>query len=301
MFRSFSVLLLCACLLCACSKAAPQGPSSTTLERKALMQIAFPGWTAKGRGQLQTLKVRREVMNSISPQAATDKSVGPVDSEELVKPLYVVRLADDQAVMITETHRPDEQNEPDTCHACSAGFGAYQFQRDGERWLMTRRDDVFTYAGSNGVASTSVIKLAASVYALAVESGGCWQGYCGSWLNLFELTARNAQALTDKALRTSADNSGARAECDHDASAQAAAGAEGEPASAEGCYEIDGKWAIDAGGPLPGALTLTFTGSRRVAQDGKLQAAQGIHDIQVLRYQSGRYVVASGQNPVPEI
>lgn len=267
----------------------------------ALMQIAFPGWTAKGKGRLQTLHVRREVMNTISPQSPKDKSVGPLDSEELVQPLFVVRLAEDQAVMITETHQPDEQGEPDTCHACSAGFGAYQFQREGERWRMTRRDDVFTYAGSNGAASASVVKLAASTYALATESGGCWQGYCGSWLNLFELTPKGAQALTDKAIRLSAGNGGARAECDHETQTKAGAAEEREPASAEGCYEIDSKWAIDAGGPLPGALTLNFKGSRQAAVDGKLQPEKTINDQQILRYQAGKYQVVSGLNPVPEL
>lgn len=281
-------------LLCACSKEvkAPQGPSAASLDRKALMQAVFPGWTAKGKAQLQNLQVRREVANSISSQ---DKGTGPVAGAELVKPLFVVRLADDQAVMVTETHQADEHGAPDDCHACSAGFGAYQFQRDGERWVLTKRDDVFVYAGSHGTASANVIKLASNMFALAIESGGCWQGYCGSWLDLFELTPAGAHSLTGKAINVSADNGGASTACDGAEEADAEEGA----VNATGCFQVQGKWAIDASGPLPGALTLSFTGSTRNVENGKLQSARSVDGTQVLKYQAGKYVVVSGVNPVP--
>jgi hypothetical protein len=294
LFRASTPLLCLA--LAACGKKTPDGASSATLERAALMQLAFPGWSEKGAGHKQTLLVP----GSVSGETDANKKPVDVSYDELVDPEFVVRLTDDDATMIIRANRLEDNGEIQECHACGVDYGAIQFHRYDDKWFLVNRQNVFTTAGSMGMGdSPEIIKLAQHVFALKLGSYYMQMGEETNSTQLYELTPSGPRDLVKKWLQLSADNEGMVADC-----SEPSAKDRNKPLPEEDqseCFKIDVRWSLDATGETPGDLTLQYTGFTRLQGDDNLYRYHHVNDKTVWRYQGGQYVQVSGTNPFDQV
>lgn len=282
-------------LLAACSKKTPDGPSSPTLERASLMQLAFPGWAEKGPGHKQKLLV------PASKSGVTDANKKPIDVQvdELVDPEFVVRLADDDATMIIRANEIDDNGEIQGCHACGVDYGAIQFHRYDGKWFLANRQDVFTTAGSMGMGdSPEIIKLAQHMFALKLGTYYMQTGVQTNSAELYELTPSGPHNLLKKSLDFSADNDG-MADCTEPSTKDWSKPVPEKDQSE--CFKIDVKWSLDAKAETPGDLALQYTGLTRTEGDDKLYHYHHINEKLVWRYQAGQYVQIAGANPLDGI
>ncbi|MBS0429610.1 MAG: hypothetical protein JSR41_20205 [Proteobacteria bacterium] len=276
----------------AAQKSAARSPS---LRRQDLMPLAFPGWqdndTARvGHPALPELgDDGRPVADSAKPTAAR------------VTPREVVRLSDSRAVLLTETVPLDDQGHPLDAHVSGAWLGAYFFERQGESWVLSQRQDAVDYLGFMGsFGETAVHRVAPARLVLGATYGSCWQGYCGSWLSAWELRRDGVRRVLD-GVALSASNTGAQEACE----AVLAGGRRGRAAAGgprDACFDIEGtpRFAQGVRDDTPGVLTLSFRGARTA--EGRPAARARVRRVDeqaVYAWQDGRYVLSRGRNPVP--
>ena len=143
--------------LASCSKPA-EIPHATTLDRTALMAIVFPNWEASGGQAVQPIELP---MNDGSKQSPAESKT---NSEIL--PLYVVKLSESHAVMLTQALPVDSGGEVLACHACQGYVGAYSFTHYPSGWRLTARQDAVAEIGVNGsLGKTQIVRVG--------ESGFC--------------------------------------------------------------------------------------------------------------------------------
>ncbi|MGG1946926.1 hypothetical protein AB1286_19275 [Trinickia sp. NRRL B-1857] len=321
---SLAVAMLAATLLCgACGKhPAADGESvasgtaasdtqavahSPDLKRANLMRTVFPAWEDTQKGDRRIVDV--EVPNRDDHGRLT-KTLG--ESRFDVSPREVVRLDDTHAVMLTEGVEVTDAGERDDSYASGAWLGAYFFVRQGSGWVLDKRIDGVDYGGVAGSYGESrVVRLSPSEFGLVLTSGGCWQGYCGSWASVYGISRGEVRSLVDT-LRVAADNLGATEDCEPllknaAAPASGAATPPAQPAQPVSdvrdeapdtpqCFNVVGKLEIAQGKEAPGDLRIAFTGAETV---GKGKAVRDVDDVAVYRLKNGRYALSEGSNPVP--
>jgi hypothetical protein len=284
-------------LLAACGKKAPDGPSSPTLERAALMQLAFPGWSAKGATHDQKLFISGKLTGT------SDKQGQPMDevSNERVDPAFVVRLSDDDATLVIRENRIDVNGNIADCNACTVEYGSIQFHRYDDRWYLSNRQDVFTDVGSMGAGdSREIVKLSQHAYALKLGSYAMNMGEENNVVDLYELTPDGPHALLGKGgIYLSGNNEDAVASCSEPPLKD-----RNKPLFADDqsdCYRVESKWKLDATGETPGDLILEFSGFIRIQDQDKQYRYHHVDSRQTWHYQGGKYVVASGINPMDQV
>jgi|GEM_PF-5250930 len=295
LFRSLRFILLSTLItLAACSKKAPDGPSSATLERASLMQLAFPGWAASGPAQKQKLHVPADQSRATD---AKGKQVAEV-VDEVVTPEFVVRLSDDDATMIFSGLRGDLQTGSDACIPCGSDYGTAQFHRYNGNWYLTNRQDVFTSVGTiGGDGDPEMIKLAQNVFAVRMTTITGSMGETTNSAELHELTPTGAHMLVN--VTQAADFEGMSGTCK-----EPPASKQNMPLSEEDqndCFHVSAKWLLDTKGATPGDLILQFSGFHRTEDKDNQYRYHHIDNKQVLRYQNGKYVVVSGTNPIDKL
>jgi len=123
--------------------------------------------------------------------------------DDCIYPLKVLRYASAD-VLVVQAGEPGEG-----CHGCGALLSAYVVQRVNGGLKTVARFREFANLGSNGaVGDISSIEIAGDD-ALAIESGGVFQGYASTALNFFAFRAGQLVALTESSIVIGADNSGA--------------------------------------------------------------------------------------------
>lgn len=275
-----TLLIVCLILTTSCQKAEPR--YSATLDRAALMLLPFPTWQASGPGLVQSV--------DLPPITDNKNNKHPDAPRAEVSPMYVVKLDDTHAALVTETRPISEQDKrPYTCHACPGTVGAYFFERDAKGWRLTHRQDGAIQSGVEGnIGTTSVAKLADGHYAVASEWGSCWQGYCGTWLVVLGLKAGKATPLA-YGIPMSADNDGAHGAC------SALDTPPTEPEDKYECFDVRSKWKFQQG-----RLIVNF--------EGRLSKLKGLNQLfptEVIRQQAVYEVaedsleLVKGKNPVP--
>lgn len=275
-----TLLISCLVLTTSCQKAEPG--YAATLERAALMLLLFPTWQASGPGLVQPV--------DLSATANDKNNTQPDAKRAEVRPIYVVKLDDTHAAMVTDT-RPiaEDDKRPYTCHMCPGIVGAYFFEHDAKGWRLAARQDAAIRSGVEGnIGTTSVAKLADGHYALASEWGSCWQGYCGTWLVVLGLKAGKAKPLA-YAIPMSADNDGAHGAC------SALDTPPTEPEDKNECFDVRSKWKFQQG-----RLIVNF--------EGRLSKLNGLNQLfptENIRQQAVYEVIkdslelVKGKNPVP--
>lgn len=276
----FTPLLLAIALL-GCNKPAPTAHASS-LKRDALMVAVFPEWQPAAEKMVQTVAL---------PMQTNGQSAKKIEQVEArIAPLYVVRLDERHAVLLTHTLPVDNQGEPLACHACSSHVGAYFFTQDNSGWRLSARQDSAVEAGLQGnLGKTEIVRFGEQGYAFTAEWGSCWQGYCGSWLVLLGLQADRSVVLSS-GIPVAAENIGAYLDCDDGSLGKP--GGDDEPPHK--CFQVNGSWK-----PEGEQLVLQFAGSLR---DGaKTKPSTAIRETAVYRIANGHLRLESGKNPVPAI
>jgi len=266
--------------LTSCSKQA-EIPHATTLDRTALMAIVFPNQEGSDGRAVQTVQLP---MNSGSEQALAESK-----TKAEILPLYVVKLSESHAVMLTQTFPVDNGGEPFTCHACPGYVGAYSFTRYPAGWRLTARQDAITAVGLEGtLGETKIVRVGENGFLFSAEWGSCWQGYCGQWLTLLSLQPDRAIPYAPD-LILSAENTGAHEECG------SSPGSAVISDDAHQCFDVKGIWKIQGD-----RLVVNFLGHRTdLDSEGKRLPTKTVRQRAIYRVEKERLILESGENPVP--
>lgn len=269
--RGLTALVLLV-LLAACNKT--NTPHAQSLDPKALLELRF-----------------------VTPGQSPQVDLSPVKlgnvGQANVDPLKVVQLDDTHAVLLTHARTGQD------CHACPGVMGAYFYERDTEGWRLSKILDALLATGvDDQLGSVAVTALEGAHHAATIDWGSCWQGSCGTWLEVVSLQPNMAQALGGIAI--SADNEGAYGACSaldaKPASQSKAAETDDEemPVHSQVCYQIDSKWHFQGK-----RLLIDFTGRVREEKNSELQPLRKIQQRAVYEMQADALKLMEGENPVP--
>jgi hypothetical protein len=127
----------------------------------------------------------------------------PGDSGECIYPLKVLRFATAD-VLLTIGNVPGE-----SCHGCAACLSAYVLRREAGGSRLVSRIIDFAETGTWGDPGTITPIQIGSDDAIAIESGGTFQGYSMSVLNLYAFRGGRAVNMTSDGVFLSTSNAGA--------------------------------------------------------------------------------------------
>ncbi len=255
------------------------------LQRADLMRLVFPHWQETEPGRKVELQLRNQ-----------DKHWRLIAGSEhavaaLVSPLQVVRLDDGHAVVLTQAVEISD-GQLQASHAASAWLGAYFFSLGADGWTLSSRIDGFDQQGFFGaVGATRIERIAPHRVVLTLQNDSCWQGFCGTWLSIYELGASSVQTLLRSTpLQASSEN----------ASEACTDLLSGKPVTEKvgyACFNVSGKYSLALGNDEePGALRIMFSGRSQADPKAPLKPVQ---ETLVYRYQKQGYKLISGRNPVP--
>jgi hypothetical protein len=224
----------------------------------------------------------------------------------LVEPKLVLRTDASHLTLIAGLVPAGDDGRANTTQATPMALAAYQFEKRGSTWHLDGNQGIFAWRGFGGDATLHAVALGGQRQGLGVEYGSCWDGYCGTWLALYEPEKAGMRREPAVELALSGANTGGADDCPRRlqlsgkaqpiaAQAKARAGAD-----AHDCYAIAGSWAVDAAQDQPGDLVIHYRGSINRAES-RLSPPLPVDQRQVLRYGDGKYRAVSGFNPVPSL
>ncbi|MFK3739592.1 hypothetical protein [Massilia sp. TN1-12] len=263
-----------------------------------LAPLAFPGWSAAGPGRVQTVQI---------PFGTAEHEgwhTGQV--RVVVEPKLVLRIDAGHLVLIAGLVPAGGDGRASAAQATPMALAAYQFEKQGSTWHASLSQGIFAWRGFGGNATLHAVALGGQRQGLGVEYGSCWDGYCGTWLALYEPDKGGMRREPAVELALSGTNTAGAADCPRrlqlsgraqPIAAQVKGGAD---ADAHDCYAIDGSWAVDAAHEQPGDLVIHYHGAIQRGES-PLSAPLAVDQRQVLRYASGKYRAVSGFNPVPSL
>ena len=284
-----------------CAFAAPLAPAALPTPAR-LAALAFPGWTDSTAGRVHSASLPQ-----LPGMAQAAYPGWQADANRVrVEPRLVLRTDATHATLIAGLVPAGADGRSVAAHATPMALAAYQFEHRGNAWRVSGRQGVFALRGFAGGAAVRALALAPGHPAVAVEYGSCWQGYCGTWLAVYEAGPGMVGREPAVELALSGINVDSAPDCQRrlaallkphawDVAARSAGGADPHD-----CYAIDSSWTIGAAHDVPGDFVIRYHGaiSRAGAHAG---AADTIDQRQVLRYRNGRYRAVSGFSPVPGI
>jgi hypothetical protein len=182
--------------------------------------------------------------------------------EGCVYPLKVLHYASAD-VLVVQTGEPGEG-----CHGCGAPLSAYVLRRNSGSLKTVRSFRRFATLGTFGaVGDVSAVEIGADD-GMAIESGGTFQGYSSTGLDLYAFQAGRLVSISGGPTTVAADNSGA------------------EPDKA---IEVTGKWFFDP------------TDKTALIVDYKIEARGAVRTERVIwRLQGTSLVLSHGRVP-PEL
>ncbi|MFZ6875840.1 hypothetical protein ACO0LF_27540 [Undibacterium sp. Di27W] len=238
--------MLALCLLAACTRT----ESVQTLEQRDLMRLVFKGWdVADDKAIVKAPQLKAELPASAKPVA---------ELALRMHALHVQKLAEDTAVLLVKGE-PLESGLPNL-------IAAYWFQRRGEAWSLTNRQDVVEWLAPDGrISKTSLVELFPGEFALAIEHSHVEKNEVNIWLRLLRIEADKISPLFDK----SKDPDLVRhfesgPECE--GLMRAGKGKhlrlhlrDSDPAPPH-CHDYLARWQLSPGTTMPGPLLLEFSG-----------------------------------------
>jgi hypothetical protein len=269
-----------------------------------LAALAFPGWSDSPAGRVQTVTLPRMPGLSREPGMAV-WSVGP--NQVLADPRLVLRIDATHLTLIVGMVPSNDSGKPLASHVLPMAIAAYQFEQRGGSWKLAGRQGVFAMRGFFGEASLRAVPLSGQRQALAVEYGSCWQGYCGTWMSLYELDKGAVRQEPAVEMALSGINVDSTGDCLRRLQPLIKPHPQDRPGADDGvapdshdCYAIESSWTVEPSRAEPGDLVIRYQGAISRADTHALPPTQ-IDQRQVLRYGSGKYRAISGFNPVPPI
>ncbi|MFG6467211.1 hypothetical protein [Roseateles sp. BYS87W] len=282
----------------ACQRPGPgPGPDSDTAAASApagaaddspgaLMAQVFAGWKADAP----------HAVDMPAEPGSPEKT-----SRVLVSPMQVIALDADHRALVVAGPLDGGRGEPVDGHATGASVSVYGFERRDGRWFATFARPALTWTGFFGTpGELKQQALAPGRVALSIENGSCWQGFCGSWVEVFGVTAAGVQPLFNERIATSA--AGAVEGCSEWLEGKKADAAEAS-LTADNCFDIQGTWRFEAatGTGWPDAV-LTFTGTEAAQEPpGAPLTRRTIDEQRVLRHDGTTYRPLHGRNPTHDI
>ncbi|MFG6457390.1 hypothetical protein [Roseateles sp. BYS96W] len=270
-----SVLLLLSSSLAVAAGAPDDSP-------EALMREAFTGW--------------------LPGRATTITAPGPDGSPQQVSvvPQLVLALDASHRALVVSGVRVLEGGQRIESHSAPANLGVYVFtQRDG-RWVASHATPSAGWTGFFGKPGRMHrVELGNGRVGLGVENDECWQGFCGEWLTLFDVTNDGTRQILH--LMTGSSSVNAPPECG--AWLQGTRPTPPAGHDAKLCFDISGRWQLaTAPGRDEADLIVHFEG-----RDGVVDARSGaarvnkVRETLVLRRQGERYEPLRGRNPTHKI
>jgi hypothetical protein len=289
----------------ACATAAATGNLAATPAPAQLTALAFPGWSDGPAGRIVTVTLP-------AGSAAYRGYAGwnPGANRVLVEPRLVLRLDATHLTLVAGLVPASDDGRPAAAHLTPMALAAYQFELSEGAWTLARRQGVFGLRGFFGEATLRAVALSSQRQAVAVEYGSCWEGYCGTWLALYEVDNGMVRHEPAVELTLSGHDENAAADCARRLqplvkphNQDIALRDDGTPPEGHDCYVIDGSWSVEpthGARDEPGDLVLHYQGAMSRGEAHTL-GPSAIDQRQVLRYGSGKYRAVSGFNPVPPI
>jgi hypothetical protein len=266
-----------------------------------LMTLAFPGWADSTAGRVQTV-----TLPAPGPGYA-GWSGGP--ARVIAEPKLVLRLDGGHLTMVAGLAPAGEDGKPAAGQLTPMALASYQFEQHGNGWILAGHQGVFAWRGFYGAANVRAVPLSAQHQGIGVEYGSCWDGYCGTWMALYEMDKGSVRREPAVEMALSGTNADSAADCGRrlqplvkprTPGTTSASVPERGRADVHDCYAIESSWTIDASRDQPGDLVIRYQGAMSRA-DAHLAAPAAVDQRQVLRYSGGKYRAVSGFNPVPPI
>jgi hypothetical protein len=293
-----------AVVVCSCLPAFRSGSAAPAAPTPAqLAALAFPGWSESPAGRMHNA--------ALPPLPGTGHGIYPGWSvgmnRVLVDPKLVLRTDATHLTLVAGLVPAGDDGRAAVTHGTPLALAAYQFEQRGGTWGVSGRQGIFALRGFSGAAAVREVALATRRTGLAVEYGSCWQGYCGTWLAVYEVGRDAIRREPAVEFALSGINVDSASDCRRRLAPlvkpharEPVARNDGGASDTHDCYAIESSWTIDATHDQPGDLTIRYQGaiSRAEASAGPPAA---IDQRQVLRYGNGKYRAVSGFSPVPGI
>ncbi|WP_198117975.1 hypothetical protein [Massilia rhizosphaerae] len=293
-----------AAVLAACGPALCLDAGASPLPTPAqLAALAFPGWSDNPAGRVHSATLPS--LPGVGHGVYAGWNTG--SNRVLVEPKLVLRTDATHLTLVAGLVPAGEDGRSVAVHATPMALAAYQFEQHGSAWGVSGRQGIFALRGFSGAAAVREVALSARRPGVAVEYGSCWQGYCGTWLAVYEVSRDMVRREPAVELALSGINVDGATDCQRRLAPLVKPHAQDPDAHDDGgasdthdCYAIEGSWTIDASRDRPGDMTVHYQGaiSRAEAYAGPPAA---IDQRQVLRYGNGKYRAISGYSPVPAI
>ena len=291
-----------ACIALASATASAGTNPAPTPAPAQLAALVFPGWSDSPAGRLQTVSLPATPDFSRGSYASWNAGANRVQ----VDPRLVLRLDATHLTLVAGLVPAGEH----VAQSTPIALAAYQFELRGAAWNLAGRQGVFALRGFFGAATLRAVALSSQHQAVAVEYGDCWQGFCGTWLALYEVDKGMVKQQPAVELALSGHDENAAFDCARrleplikPRGQDTTLRDDVTPPDNHDCYVIEGSWSIDSAHGAhdePGDLVLHYQGAMSRGE-AHAQAPVAIDQRQVLRYGSGKYRAVSGFNPVPPI
>lgn len=251
----------------------------------ALMRAVFAAWTPSNSGPFA---VRWTTLEG-----------GRGSGSYHLQPHSVVRLSEAAAVLVVT-------GTGNGSHSGTGIVGAYWFTRERGGWRKTHAHPGFMHPGTFGEpGDVQVHAFGAGSYLVSAEYTGCWQGDCFTFLQLRRIDATGVRSVLPENdfVLLGRDNMGAGRFNLTCASVFAAIAADqwpgrlAEERPRKRCYDVIGRWRLDASARIP-RLEIRFTG-RSVDLRSNRPSIVSVRETLVYAQHADRLVVARGRNPLP--
>lgn len=269
-----------------------------------LAALAFPGWSDNPAGRVVNVSLPR--LPGVSRKAGHGGWTAGTN-RVVAEPRLLLRTDASHLTLIAGLVPSEEGSTPAVNHTTPMALAAYQFEQSGGQWKLVGRQGVFALRGFFGEANVRAVPLSGQRQGIAVEYGSCWQGYCGTWMSLYELDKGTVHHEAAVEMALSGINVDSTGDCmrrlqplikphpqdthpDDDRI----------PPDGHDCYAIESDWSIEPSREQPGDLVIRYQGAISRAESHAAPPS-AIDQRQVLRYSDGKYRAISGFNPVPPI
>ena len=293
-----------AALCCTWSLATPPNAAPALPSAVQLAALVFPGWNENGPARLHSV--------TLPPGTGGHANWAVGANRVLVDPRLVLRNDATHLTLVAGLVPAGEDGKPAVGQLTPMALAAYQFEQHGSGWSVAARQGVFALRGFSGAATLRPVALSGQRQALGVEYGSCWQGYCGTWMALYELSNGMVRREPAVELALSGVNLDSAADCarrlhplarprvQEPLAREDGYNVSGAAGDGHDCYAIESSWTVEPSRDQPGDLVIHYQGAISRAET-PAAAPVAIDQRQVLRYGSGKYRAISGFNPVPPI